>query len=111
MIPSEQEQRVSFAHLPLLSANMSTRKDVRNRQGGSKVRDMETHRERKLSAGMAQVSVIATAHQSTEWQRGRDRFLGLAKENRRSISEPGKLHDAGRTVQGACAFSRSFIVI
>ena len=69
----------------LLSANMSTRKDMRGRQDGTKVRDMATHHERKLSAGMAQASAIATARRPTEWQRGRDRFRGLARENRRSI--------------------------
>ncbi|KAH9035643.1 hypothetical protein EDB85DRAFT_1862913 [Lactarius pseudohatsudake] len=96
----EREQRMLFAHLPLLSADMSTRREMNGMQG-MRVEDMVAHHERELAAGVAQANAVA-------------RFVdlrnanaaGVAFENRRRViaafSEPGKPDDTGRTeVQAA----------
>ncbi|KAH9164506.1 mitochondrial ribosomal protein S15 [Lactarius sanguifluus] len=85
----EREQRMLFAHLPLLSADMSTRREMNGLQG------------RELAAGVAQANAVARLVDLRNAN-----AAGVAFENRRRVieafSEPGKPDDTGRTeVQAA----------
>ena len=98
----EREQRMLFAHLPLLAADMSTRREMNGMQ--VKVADMAAHHERELAAGVDQANVLARLVDLRNAN-----AAGIAFENRRRVieafSEPGKPNDTGRTeVQGARSF-------
>ncbi|KAH9035639.1 mitochondrial ribosomal protein S15 [Lactarius pseudohatsudake] len=95
-----REQRMLFAHLPLLSADMSTRREMNGMQG-MRVEDMAAHHERELAAGVAQANAVARLVDLRNAN-----AAGVAFENRRRVvaafSEPGKPDDTGRTeVQAA----------
>ncbi|KAI9454135.1 hypothetical protein BJY52DRAFT_1189103 [Lactarius psammicola] len=83
----EREQRALFAHLSLLSANMSTRRDMGDVQGGTKVRDMVAHHTLEPPAGVAQAdaNAVATPRRPAKWQCGRDRVREPTKEGRRGV--------------------------
>ncbi|KAH9046971.1 mitochondrial ribosomal protein S15 [Lactarius deliciosus] len=96
----EWEQRMLFAHLPLLAADMSTRREMNGLQG-VKMEDMAAHHERELAAGVAQANAVARLVDLRNAN-----AAGVAFENRRRViaafSEPGKPDDTGRTeVQAA----------
>ncbi|KAI9459662.1 mitochondrial ribosomal protein S15 [Lactarius psammicola] len=93
----EREQRMLFAHLPLLSADMATRREM----NGMKVEDMAAHHERELAAGVAQANAVARLVDLRNAN-----AAGIAFENRRRViaafSELGMPNDTGRTeVQAA----------
>jgi small subunit ribosomal protein S15 len=96
----EQEQRMLFAHLPLLAADMHTRREM---NGGSvnAAADMAAHHERALEDGVKQANALARLVDLRNAN-----AAGIAFENRRRVveafSEPGKPNDTGRTeVQAA----------
>jgi small subunit ribosomal protein S15 len=96
----EREQRMLFEHLPLLSADMSTRLDM-NAMRNVAVEEMAAHHETELAAGVAQANAVAKVVDLRNAN-----AAGIAFENRRRViaafSEPGKPNDTGRTeVQGA----------
>ena len=99
-----REQQMLFAHLPLLAADMSTRREMNGMQGGgssAKVAEMGLHHERELAAGAEQANALARLVDLRNAN-----AAGIAFENRRRViaafSEPGKPDDTGRTeVQGA----------
>ncbi|KAI9510751.1 mitochondrial ribosomal protein S15 [Russula earlei] len=102
----ERERRMLFEHLPLLSADMSTRREM-NAMGrgsgtaGGNVEEMAAHHEAETAAGVAQASVLAKLVDLRNAN-----AAGIAFENRRRVveafSEPGKPDDTGRTeVQAA----------
>ena len=94
-----REQRMLFAHLPLLTADMNTRRELH----GSSVNaeDMAAHHERALAESVKQANALARVVDLRNAN-----AAGVAFENRRRVveafSEPGKPNDTGRTeVQGA----------
>lgn len=96
----EREQRMLFTHLPLLAADMNTRREM----NGSSVNaaDMAAQHERALADGVEQANKLARLVDLRNAN-----AAGIAFENRRRVveafSEPGKPNDTGRTeVQGAC---------
>lgn len=113
----EREERMLFEHLPLLSADMSTRHEMTvmtnsvsggggggagagglDRKGAAA---MSAYHETQLAAGMTQANVLAKVVDLRNAN-----AAGIAFENRRRVieafSEPGKPNDSGRTeVQGA----------
>jgi len=96
----EREQRMLFEHLPLLSADMSTRLDM-NAMRNVAVEEMAAHHETELAAGVAQSNAVAKVVDLRNAN-----AAGIAYENRRRViaafSEPGKPNDTGRTeVQAA----------
>jgi small subunit ribosomal protein S15 len=96
----EREQRMLFEHLPLLSADMSTRREM-HAMRSVKVEEMAAQHEKELSAGVAQANVVAKLVDLRNAN-----AAGIAFENRRRViaafSEPDKPNDTGRTeVQGA----------
>ena len=108
----EREQRMLFEHLPLLSADMSTRREMTmpnwQRLGGganvnpTKVEEMSAYHGTELATGVAQANALAKIVDLRNAN-----AAGVAFENRRRVieafSEPGKPNDTGRTeVQGAC---------
>ncbi|KAH9980508.1 hypothetical protein BJV74DRAFT_856661 [Russula compacta] len=89
-----------FEHLPLLAADMDTRREM-NALLSVNVEDMAAHHETELAAGVAQANVLAKVVDLRNAN-----AAGIAFENRRRViaafSEPGKPNDTGRTeVQGA----------
>ena len=97
-----REQRMLFAHLPLLTADMNTRRELH----GSSVNaeDMAAHHERALAESVKQANALARVVDLRNAN-----AAGVAFENRRRVveafSEPGKPNDTGRTeVQGAVFF-------
>jgi small subunit ribosomal protein S15 len=93
-----REQRMLFEHLPLLAADMHTRREMR---GTPKVAEMAAQHERALEAGTRQAEALAKLVDLRNAN-----AAGVAFENRRRVveafSEPGKPGDTGRTeVQGA----------
>ena len=97
----EREKRMVFEHLPLLSADMSTRREM-NALRRVKAEEMAAHHEGALAAGVEQANVMAALVDLRNAN-----AAGIAFENRRRViaafSEPGKPNDTGRTeVQGAC---------
>ena len=112
----EREERMLFEHLPLLSADMSTRHKMTimtsslpgGGDGGGadghrkkSVEAMSAYHETQLKAGMAQADVLAKLVDLRNAN-----AAGISFENRRRVieafSEPGKPNDSGRTeVQGA----------
>ena len=99
----EREKRMVFEHLPLLSADMSTRREM-NALRRVKAEEMAAHHEGALAAGVGQANVMAALVDLRNAN-----AAGIAFENRRRViaafSEPGKPNDTGRTeVQGACFF-------
>ena len=108
----DREQRMLFEHLPLLSADMSTRREMAmpnwQRLGGganvksTKVDEMAAYHGAELAAGVAQANALAKVVDMRNAN-----AAGIAFENRRRVieafSEPGKPNDTGRTeVQGTC---------
>ena len=125
----EREERMLFEHLPMLTADMSTRHQMtmmsnsnsssggagagaggagadvagvagHNRKG---MEAMSAYHETQLAAGVAQANVLAKVVDLRNAN-----AAGIAFENRRRVieafSEPGKPNDSGRTeVQGASA--------
>ena len=96
----EQEKRMVFEHLPLLSADMSTRREM-NALRRVKAEEMAAHHEGALAAGVEQANLMAALVDLRNAN-----AAGIAFENRRRVvaafSEPGKPNDTGRTeVQGA----------
>ena len=101
-----QEQRMLFAHLPILAADMNTRREM---HGSLNAEDIVAHHERALAESVKQANALAKVVDLRNAN-----AAGVAFENRRRVieafSEPGKPNDTGRTeVQGACAvvFQRS----
>jgi small subunit ribosomal protein S15 len=99
----ERERSMVFEHLPLLSADMSTRREM-NSLRRVKAEEMAAHYEGALAVGVEQANVVATLLDLRNAN-----AAGIAFENRRRVveafSEPGKPNDTGRTeVQGACRF-------
>lgn len=102
----EREERMLFEHLPLLSADMSTRHEMtmtNSANGHSRkgVEAMSAYHETQLAAGMTQANVLAKVVDLRNAN-----AAGIAFENRRRVieafSEPGKPNDSGKTeVQGA----------
>lgn len=111
----EREERMLFEHLPLLSADMSTRHEMtvmtNSSSGGGGAgavshdrkgaEAMSAYHETQLAAGMTQANVLAKVVDLRNAN-----AAGIAFENRRRVieafSEPGKPNDSGRTeVQGA----------
>jgi len=115
----EREERMLFEHLPLLSADMETRHEMKmtrnslssggvagagadangHRKGG--VEAMSAYHEAQLAAGVVQANMLAKVVDLRNAN-----AAGIAFENRRRVieafSEPGKPNDTGRTeVQGA----------
>jgi small subunit ribosomal protein S15 len=95
----EREKRMVFEHLPLLSADMSTRREM-NALRRVKAEEMAAHHEGALAAGVEQANVMAALVDLRNAN-----AAGIAFENRRRViaafSEPGKPNDTGRTeVQG-----------
>lgn len=113
-----REERMLFEHLPLLSADMSTRHKMMISSGGANAnangndhpKGMEAisaYHETQLAAGVVQANVMARVVDLRNAN-----AAGVAFENRRRIieafSEPGKPNDSGRTeVQGALSLSWS----
>jgi small subunit ribosomal protein S15 len=96
----EREQRMLFEHLPLLSADMATRREM-HAMRSVKAEEMAVRHEEELAAGVAQANAIAKLVDLRNANAG-----GIAFENRRRViaafSEPEKPNDTGRTeVQGA----------
>jgi small subunit ribosomal protein S15 len=107
----EREQRMLFEHLPMLSADMSTRREMTmpiwQRLGANpnakptKLEDLSAYHETELAAGVVQANALAKVVDLRNANAG-----GIAFENRRRViqafSEPGKPNDTGRTeVQAA----------
>ena len=97
----EREKSMVFEHLPLLSADMSTRREM-NALRRVKAEEMAAYHEGALVAGVEQANVMAALVDLRNAN-----AAGIAFENRRRVieafSEPGKPNDTGRTeVQGAC---------
>jgi small subunit ribosomal protein S15 len=110
----EREERMLFEHLPLLTADMSTRHKMTlsggagagggaNANGHRKgvMEAMSAYHETQLAAGVVQANVMARVVDLRNAN-----AAGIAFENRRRVieafSEPGKPNDSGRTeVQGA----------
>ena len=108
----EREERMLFEHLPLLTADMSTRHKMTMSGGaGAKAKAnghrkgvmeaMSAYHETQLAAGIVQANVMAKVVDLRNAN-----AAGIAFENRRRVieafSEPGKPNDSGRTeVQGA----------
>jgi len=102
----EREQQMLFEHLPLLSADMSTRHEtrvMRSAAGGANrhAEAISAYHETEVTAGVAQANAMAKLVDLRNANAG-----GIAFENRRRIieafSEPGKPNDTGRTeVQAA----------
>jgi small subunit ribosomal protein S15 len=115
----EREQRMLFEHLPILSADMDTRREMMTtnwkRMGAASasanlknVGEMSAHHETELAAGAVQANVMAKVVDLRNAN-----AAGIAFENRKRVieafSEPGKPNDTGRTeVQGACDVVFSF---
>jgi small subunit ribosomal protein S15 len=102
----EQEQRMLFAHMPLLAADMHTRREMNGGSSVNAVADMAAHHERALEDGVKQANVLAKLVDLRNAN-----AAGIAFENRRRVveafSEPGKPNDTGRTeVQGACVCAK-----
>ena len=107
-----REQQMLFAHLPMLAADMSTRRELNGMQSNGSgssvdVGHMAAHHERELAAGVGQANALARVVDLRNAN-----AAGVAFENRRRViaafSEPGKPDDTGRTeVQGACPYSGS----
>ena len=100
----EREQRMLFAHLPLLAADMDTRREM-NGAPGMKVADMNAHHDRALAEGVEQANALARLVDLRNAN-----AAGIAFENRRRViaafSEPEKPNDTGRTeVQGSASFA------
>jgi small subunit ribosomal protein S15 len=96
----EREQRMLFEHLPLLSADMSTRREI-HAMPSMEVEEMSVLHEKELAAGVAQANAVANLVDLRNAN-----AAGIAFENRRRViaafSESGKPNDTGRTeVQGA----------
>jgi len=99
----EREKRMVFEHLPLLSADMSTRREM-NALRRVNAEEMAAHHEDALAAGVGQANAMAALVDLRNAN-----AAGVAFENRRRVvaafSEPGKPNDTGRTeVQGAWFF-------
>ena len=110
----DREERMLFEHLPLLSADMSTRHEMMASKASSggggggatghnqkSVEIMSAHHETQLAAGTVQANVLAKLVDLRNAN-----AAGIAFENRRRVieafSEPGRPNDTGRTeVQGA----------
>jgi small subunit ribosomal protein S15 len=104
-----REERMLFEHLPLLSADMNTRREMTMMPGGGganghrkSVEAMSAYHETQLAAGMTQANVLAKVIDLRNAN-----AAGISFENRRRVieafSEPGKPNDSGWTgVQGAC---------
>jgi small subunit ribosomal protein S15 len=115
----EREQRMLFEHLPVLSADMDTRREMMTTNwkrwdgadasaNSKNVEEMSAHHETELAAGVVQANVMAKVVDLRNAN-----AAGIAFENRRRVieafSEPGKPNDTGRTeVQGACGVLLSF---
>lgn len=92
-----------FAHLPLLTADMQTRREMRI-SGGTTTKaaaEMTAQHERAREIGRRQAEMVAKLVDLRNAN-----AAGIAFENRRRVveafSEPGKPGDTGRTeVQGA----------
>jgi len=103
----EREREMVFEHLPLLSADMSTRRETNTSSswkssGGLKqAEEMATHHEAEMDAGVAQANALAKLVDLRNAN-----AAGIAFENRRRViaafSESGNPNDTGRTeVQAA----------
>jgi small subunit ribosomal protein S15 len=100
----EREKRMVFEHLPLLSADMSTRREM-NALRRVNVEEMAAHHAGALAAGARQANAMAAMVDLRNAN-----AAGVMFENHRRVieafSEPGKPNDTGRTeVQGACLLS------
>jgi small subunit ribosomal protein S15 len=100
----EREKRMVFEHLPLLSADMSTRREM-NALQRVKAEEMAAHHAGALAVGVRQANAMAALVDLRNAN-----AAGIAFENRRRVidafSEPGKPNDTGRTeVQGAYLLS------
>jgi small subunit ribosomal protein S15 len=96
----EQEKKMLFEHLPMLSADMSTRREM-NAHRRVNAEEMAVHHAGALAAGVRQANAMAALVDLRNAN-----AAGIAFENRRRVitafSEPGKPNDTGRTeVQGA----------
>lgn len=96
----EREKSMVFEHLPLLSADMSTRREM-NALRRVKAEEMAAFHEGALVDGVEQANVMAALVDLRNAN-----AAGIAFENRRRVveafSEPGKPNDTGRTeVQAA----------
>jgi small subunit ribosomal protein S15 len=119
-----REQRMLFEHLPLLSADMSTRREMTSTAnwqrwgnahasaGAGQKKDaegMSAFHETELAVGVAQANALARVVDLRNAN-----AAGVAFENRRRVveafSKPGKPNDTGRTeVQGALLCLTLFI--
>jgi len=100
----EREKRMVFEHLPLLSADMSTRREM-NALRRVNAEEMAAHHAGALVAGVRQANAMAALVDLRNANAS-----GISFENHRRVieafSEPGKPNDTGRTeVQGACLLS------
>jgi small subunit ribosomal protein S15 len=96
----EREKKMVFEHLPLLSADMSTRREM-NALRRVNVEEMAAHHGGALAVGGRQANAMAAVVDLRNAN-----AAGIAFENRRRViaafSEPGKSNNTGRTeVQGA----------
>jgi len=98
-----REQRMLFAHLPLLAADMAMRREMNGKgaQASVKVAEMAAHHDQALATGVEQANALARLVDLRNAN-----AQGIAYENRRRVveafSEPGKPNDTGRTeVQAA----------
>jgi len=109
-----REQRMLFEHLPLLSADMSTRREMTNSMnwqrwgnananGGRKMdaESMAAFHEAELEVGVVQANAMARMVDLRNAN-----AAGVAFENRRRVveafSEPAKPNDTGRTDVQTC---------
>ncbi|KAI0275361.1 mitochondrial ribosomal protein S15 [Gloeopeniophorella convolvens] len=96
----EGEQRMLFGHLPLLSADVNTRREL-TAMKGLQMEEAAAQNETDMAASVAQASQVAKLVDMRNAN-----AQGIAFENRRRViaefSEPGKPNDTGRTeVQAA----------
>ena len=99
----EREKRMVFEHLPMLSADMSTRREM-NALRRVNAEEMASHHAGALAVGVRQANAMAALVDLRNAN-----AAGIAFENRcrviETFSEPGKPNDTGRTeVQGMCLF-------
>ena len=106
----EWEKSMVSEHLPLLSVDMRTHREM-NAPRQVKVEEMATVHEGVLVEGIEQANVMATLVDLRNAN-----VAGIAFENRQRLvkvfSEPGKPNDTGRTeVQGACCSAFIFVFL
>lgn len=101
----EREQRMLFAHLPLLAADMDTRREM-NGAPGMKVADMNAHHDRALAEGVEQANALARLVDLRNAN-----AAGIAFENRRRVieafceSEPWKAERYWQDGGSRCVFT------